>query len=454
MASLMLAETADHGTFSCHSLEAHRRLLFSNSHVDGADGHQTSAHKASLSISNADASGHADFMTAFHNADRPQIELNGDVTFAAGSTIQLPAGAEVTGDHTATNLVAKGGGLQIKTADGSTTQAEISQAGEVTAKGLVSKGGNIVVRDAANQQKAIINATSGDITTYGDLVVNEESTLKGSVSINADADEAVTTSIRGNVTFEAVNGIMGTPATKVTMNQPLDLNSSLDVSGAVTCAGITASGSIGCNGIASTTGMNQFGSMTVSNQIAANGGVSTNGAAVSCGPITAGSGTFSSLSVSGQSTYTDRTTHNGGITCSELTCTGDMVVSGALTSVMSTELQIADKTIEFGSAAAPTDKATHRTACESVGPLELGFGGYEDSADNQRKTLGQIQLEFGASESEDQFSMSHRMEVPAIRFPGGDAQTYCELKFDHAQDKFTIVRHSAAGTKAMTFNFA
>ena len=82
-------ETATHGIYSCRSLEAHRRLILSNDFDTTDAGYHGAANKATLEITNGDASGHAQFMSAYHDGTRPQIELDGDVTFAAGSTLAL-----------------------------------------------------------------------------------------------------------------------------------------------------------------------------------------------------------------------------------------------------------------------------------------------------------------------------------------------------------------------------
>ena len=145
----------------------------------------------------------------------------------------------------------------------------------------------------------------------------------------------------------------------------------------------------------------------------------------------------------------------------DLVVAGSLTVNGTTTSVNSTELEIADKKIELGVAAAATTAAAHRTTCS--GGLQLGFGGYDDSDDSDtRKSLGNLAMEFGATAADDQFKVSHRMEAPALhvqsggtlRINGATTGTYCEFAFDEASDRLTIKRHVAGGqTKQNTSAF-
>ena len=96
--------------------------------------------------------------------------------------------------------------------------------------------------------------------------------------------------------------------------------------------------------------------------------------------------------------------------------------------------------------------------------MQLGFGGYDDSADsNARKSLGNLAMEFGATAADDQFKVSHRMETPALhvqsggtlRINGATTDTYCEFAFDEASDRLTIRRYVAGGqTKQNTISFS
>ena len=86
--------TASHGLVSCHALEVHRRVLLSNDSDATDASYQDSANKATFEVSDGSRGGrgHSGFMSAYHNGTRPQVELTGDVTFAADSTITLPRG--------------------------------------------------------------------------------------------------------------------------------------------------------------------------------------------------------------------------------------------------------------------------------------------------------------------------------------------------------------------------
>jgi len=93
MPRTMGSHTASHSVLSCHTLEVHRRLILSNDDDASDAAYQHVANKATFEISDgASRNGHSGFMSAYHNGTRPQVELTGDVTFAADSTITLPRG--------------------------------------------------------------------------------------------------------------------------------------------------------------------------------------------------------------------------------------------------------------------------------------------------------------------------------------------------------------------------
>ena len=107
--------------------------------------------------------------------------------------------------------------------------------------------------------------------------------------------------------------------------------------------------------------------------------------------------------------------------------------------------------------------ADHRTAASAVGPVEMRFGGYLDSAaGDEAKALATFGLDFGATAADDKLKASHRLECPAldvetgggIRIKGDTAGTYCELAYDETTDRFTIKRYmQGAVTKTSTVSF-
>ena len=440
-------ETQNHGLYSCHSLEAHRRLILSNDHDDTDAGYQTIANKASIEVSNADASGHAEFISAFHNGTRPQVQLSGDVTFAAGSTLALPGGVTTSGAQTATDLIAQGGGVTVKTADGSTVQASISQAGQLSATSAV---------------------ISGDASVAG-LTVTAAADVAGAVDLGA-ADSAPGANDGADVTarrdlavageLTAARGVVGTATFPLGGGAVFQSNQSVTIKSA-------AGGYVWSalhNGVTCSVAQTAHGNFTMDDgmgtvRLRLNQGDGS----IDCGDVRGDAGEFTGV-LDAQAAVTLGAAGASGADVTvrrDLVVAGSLTVNGTTTSVNSTELEIADKKIELGVAAAATTAAAHRTTCSSG--LQLGFGGYDDSDDSDtRKSLGNLAMEFGATAADDQFKVSHRMETPALhvqsggglRINGTTAGTYCEMTFDEATDRFTITRYVAGGqTKQNTTSF-
>ena len=376
-------ETQNHGTFSCHSLEAHRRLILSNDHDDTHVGYQTIANKASIEVSNADATGHVEFISAFHDGTRPQVQLTGDVTFAAGSTLALPGGVTTVGPQTATDLIAQDGEVTVK--DGDTVVAKLTTVGAVS--GLSASLGKTAIDDTG---LAALTVSATGITVRQDVIATGQDFTMYDIQCHG---------LNANARIAGSHGLTIHPGAPSYIKDVLNVEAAFDASDAVALGKAdTAPGA-------------------------------ADGADVAIRR--------------------------------DLVVAGSLTVNGTTTSVNSTELEIQDKKIELGVAAAATTAAAHRTTCS--GGLQLGFGGYDDSDDSDtRKSLGNLEMEFGATSADDQFKVSHRMETPALhvqsggglRINGTTAGTYCEMAYDEATDRFTIKRYVAGGqTKQNTISF-
>ena len=159
----------NHGVFSAKSLEAHRSLYFSNSHDATSESKYSEDTAAKLYISDATNDDHAEFMSAYHSADRPQIKLTGDVTFGAGSSLALPDGVTTTGNNISTNVVAAGGFVQVKdTNNDGAVVAQLKQNGDIESKGdlLLSRtSGQAQITTSSTGGLGIVsNAAGQDIT--------------------------------------------------------------------------------------------------------------------------------------------------------------------------------------------------------------------------------------------------------------------------------------------------
>ena len=169
-------------------------------------------------------------------ASKQKTILHGDVSFAAGSTISLPGGAEVSGEQVAESVVAKGGTISVKTSDGGQVQASISQDGDIECNNLTANG-------------AIVAGTAGG--SYGSsnpaLLVNGMAKFTSSNNFGDSGSQYQyqqmyshvnvwdnTLSVKqqsGNVTDFSVN------SSGLTANVAASLNAGLDVLGSTSTNG-------------------------------------------------------------------------------------------------------------------------------------------------------------------------------------------------------------------------
>ena len=232
-AAVASIDTREHGFLSANALHVHRQILLQNDHDDSANGYGTESNKASISCSNGNA--YSAMLSGYYDVteSKQKTVLHGDISFAAGSTIQLPANAEVVGDQIATDLVAKGGGVSVKTSDGSTVQASISQDGDIECNNLTANdaiiagtaGGSYGSSNPALLVNGMAKFTSGN--NFGDSSSQYQYQQMYS-HVNVWDSTLACKQQSGNVTNFSVN------STGLTSNVAASLNAGLTVAGNIT----------------------------------------------------------------------------------------------------------------------------------------------------------------------------------------------------------------------------
>ena len=418
------------GSLSSRQIQCHRDVVFTNADDAVADHANAKARFLVAKHGSAELE-HESAIEMHHDTNSVvQVRCKGDLTVDGALTY---ASVQATGGSTFS------GGIAVTGGDGvfaNNVQAQtISSSGRATLNSA-----EITIADLGKSNGVdSLNVSTTGVTINRDVDASQADITAKDVTVTslACADQINCSNV---VASGQVQGTVLFASAMAILNGPVNCSSTLSLTGAATVGSLTTDGAITASGAADLDSLTVSGStaiacpgVTSTGDITA-AGQTISGQTMTCTDLTAGGAqvngvlgitghtTAASIAASGNVSGANLSCTGGAMNSATIATTGDATIGGALqcaslnvtgatTTISSSEVVIADRSLTIGNdETADQTEAAARSAAIAAGGMALAFGQYTDSGDQVQQFGGEIKYEVdSAGKDADRFVVNNAL---------------------------------------------